>query len=122
MHTIMRVVISVDPVSSSASVVTDAENDQEAVPANKKKCLWDSFDEELKKKKSTHLSTAQDKDEQELSLYCSAEYIDRKEDPLSWWRKNKNRFPTLTKICKGVSGNTSHVNPIRENLFSSWIH
>ena len=41
---------SINPVSSSASVVIDAEDDQEDAPVKKKKCLWDSFDEELKKR------------------------------------------------------------------------
>ena len=52
---------SINPFSSSASVVIDAEDDQKDAPVKKKKCLWDSFDEELKKKKSTQLSTSQDK-------------------------------------------------------------
>ena len=54
---------SVNPVSSNASVVIDAEDDQKDAPVKKKNCLWDSFDEELKKKKSTQLSTSQDKSE-----------------------------------------------------------
>ena len=64
-----------------------------------KNSLWDSFDE-LKKKKSADLSTIQDKDEKELSSYCSAEYIKRKEDPLAWWKKNMSRFPTLARIAR----------------------
>ena len=91
---------SINPVSSSASVVIDAEDDQEDAPVKKKKCLWDSFDEELKKKKSTQLSTSQDKSEQELSSYCSAEYINRKEDRLAWWKGNKNCYPILAQITR----------------------
>ena len=64
-----------------------------------KNSLWDSFDE-LKKKKSADLSTNQDKDEKELSSYCSAEYIERKEDPLAWWKKNMSHFPTLARIAR----------------------
>ena len=92
----MRALTQGDSVTSSASVVND---DQEDVPIKKKECLWDSFDE-LKKKKSTDLSTNQDKDEKELSLYCSAEYIDRKENPLGWWKGNKSHFPTLARIAR----------------------
>ena len=39
-----------NPVSSSASVVIDAEDDQENAPVKKKKCLWHSFDEEMKRR------------------------------------------------------------------------
>ncbi|XP_065895778.1 zinc finger BED domain-containing protein 4-like [Dysidea avara] len=92
----MRALTQGDSVTSSASVVND---DQEDVPIKKKECLLDSFDE-LKKKKSTDLSTNQDKDEKELSLYCSAEYIDRKENPLGWWKGNKSHFPTLARIAR----------------------
>ena len=64
---IMRALTQGDSVTSSASVVND---DQEDVPIKKKTCLWDSFDE-LKKKKSTDLSTNQDKDEKEfIILQC----------------------------------------------------
>ena len=93
---IMHAITQGDSVTSSASVVSD---DQEDVTIKKKKYLWDSFDE-LKKKKSTDLSTNQDKDEKELSLYCSAEFIDRKEDPLAWWKGNKSHFPTLARIAR----------------------
>ena len=68
---IMCVIRQGDLVASNTSVVSD---DEEDVPIKKKNSLWDSFDE-LKKKKSTNLATNQDKDEKELSLYCSAEYM-----------------------------------------------
>ena len=58
------------------------------------------LDKELEKKNSTDLSASQDKCEKELSLYCSAEYIDRKEDPLAWWKRNKSHFPTLARIAR----------------------
>ena len=34
---------SINPVSSSTSVVIDAEDDQEDARVKKKKCLWDSY-------------------------------------------------------------------------------
>ena len=57
-----------------------------------KKTLWDSFDEH-KKKKSADLSTNQDKDEKELSSYCSSEYIERKEDSL----EKHEPFPRIAR-------------------------
>ena len=69
-------IMHANPVCSSESAVIDsegeAEDDQEGAPVKRKKCLWDSFDEELKKKKSAQLSSVQDKNEQEFSLYCNA--------------------------------------------------
>jgi len=73
-------------------------DDEEDVPVKKKSSLWDSFNE--LKKKSTDLSTNEDKDEKELSLYCNPEYINRKEDPLAWWKRNMSCFPTVARIAR----------------------
>ena len=73
---IMRAITQGDLLASSTSVAND-NDDEEDVPIRKKNSLWDSFDE-LKKKKSADLSTNQDKDEKEMSSYCSAEYIERR--------------------------------------------
>jgi len=73
------------------AVVND---DQEDVPVKKKKkSLCNSFDELKKKKKKIKKSTDLS-NERKLSLYCSAEYINRKKDPLGWWKKNMSHFPT----------------------------
>ena len=41
---------SINPVSSSASVVIDAEDDQEDAPVKKKKYLWDRLMKNLKRR------------------------------------------------------------------------
>ena len=99
MHTITQG----DSATSSTSVVSD---DEEDVPVKKKSSLWDSFNE-LRKKKSTDLSTNEDKYEKELSLYCNAEYIERKEDPLAWWKRNMSRF----QPWQGLQGSTWQYQP-----------
>ena len=98
MHKVSR--RSADVALSDTSIISDNENVQEDAPVKKKKCLWASFDKKLKKKKANHQSTNEDKDEQEFSLYLSAEYIDRKEDPLTWWKGNRGQFPTLAKLAR----------------------
>ena len=66
--TLMRRV-NADEAHSSADNATC-----EDAPTNsaEKKSLWDSFEEELKKKKASHqLATQHNKDEHELALYLS---------------------------------------------------
>ena len=82
--------------SSEACVISDDEDVR-----SKKKSLWDSFEEDLKKKKASHQSTTQlNKDEHELALYLSAPYIDRKANPLNWWKLNKGQFPILSQLAR----------------------
>ena len=101
---------SANPVNSSRSVAINAEDDQEDSPVKKKKCLWGSFDEELKKKKSTQLSASQDKN--------SAEYINRKEDLLEWWKGNKNCYPILAQVAREYLAIPSMSTP-SERIFSA---
>ena len=65
----MCVIRQGDLVASSTSVVSD---DEEDIPIKKKTLCGTVLMNS--KKKSTDLSTKQEKDEKKLSLYCSAEY------------------------------------------------
>ena len=100
--TLMRRV-NPDEAHSSTHNETCVISDNEDAQAGsaEKKSLWDSFEEELKKKKdSHHLATQHNKDEHELALYLSAPYIDRKDNPLNWWKINKSQFPILSKLAR----------------------
>jgi len=53
------------------------------------------------KRRSLHsCQLTQTKNEQELSLCCNVEYIDRKEDSLTLWKRNKNSYPTMAQIAR----------------------
>ena len=92
-----RVIINADEAhSSTACVISDDEDAQ-----TEKKSLWDSFKEHLKKKRASHQSATQlNKDEHELTLYLSTPYIDRKANPLNWWKLNKGQFPILSQLAR----------------------
>ena len=84
-----------------------------------KRKVWDSFEEELKKKKASHqLATQHNKDEHELALYLSAPYIDRKVNPLNWWKMNKGQFPILSKLARDYLAIPAMSTP-SERLFSA---
>ena len=92
-----------DEAHSSTDNETCVISDNEDAQAGsaEKKSLWDSFEEELKKKKASHqLATQHNKDEHELALYLSAPYIDRKDNALNWWKMNKGQFPILSKLAR----------------------
>ena len=93
---------NVDAANSSATFVI-SDNDesiQEEAPVKKKRCLWDHFNEEVKKKKAQHQSTSEQKNENKLIFYLRAGVISRKEDPLVWWKDNRNQFPILAKLAR----------------------
>ena len=93
------------------------ESIQEEAPVKKKRCLWDHFDEEVKKKKAQHQSTSEQKNENE-SLYLGAGVISRKEDPLVWWKDNRNQLPILAKLAREYLA----IPAFRKDVFSSWVH
>ena len=89
--------MNADEAHSSTDNETCVISDNEDAQAGsaEKKSLWDSFEEELKKKKAVG-----NKDEHELALYLSAPYIDRKDNPLNHWKMNKSQFPILSKLAR----------------------
>ena len=80
-------------------MISDSKDAQAGSAENRS--LWDSFQEELKKKKvSNQQATQHNKDEHELGLSLSASYIDSQENPLKWWKMNKDQFPILLKMAR----------------------
>ncbi|KAK0153312.1 Zinc finger BED domain-containing protein 1 [Merluccius polli] len=39
-------------------------------------------------------------DEQEMTMYLQEMAIDGEEDPLTWWKTNKKRFPFMAKLAR----------------------
>ena len=81
----MMRLVSVEAPDGVTCVVSDDDDDdraQEGTPVRKKKCLWDHFDQEVKKKEAEQRSTSEDSRENELTLYLTAGIISRKEDPI----------------------------------------
>ena len=92
-----RVIMNADEAHSSAACVISDDEDA----WTEKRSLWDIFEEELKKKRASHHSATQlNKDKHELALYLSAPYIDRKANPLNWWKLNKDQFPILSQLAR----------------------
>ena len=113
--------MNADEAHSSTDNETCVISDNEDAQADsaEKKSLWDTFEEELKKKKASHqLATQHNRNEHELALYLSVPYIDRKDNPLNWWKMNKGQFPILSKLARDYLAIPAMLTP-SERLFSA---
>ena len=63
-----------------------------------KKSLWDKYDKEIEKEKKAPASKTASMIE--FDSYIGLERINRKEDPLEWWRKHEAHLPRLSKLAK----------------------
>ena len=117
--TLMRRVNADEAHSSADNAIHVISDNEDAPDSAEKKSLWDSFEEELKKKKASHhLVTQHNKDEHELALYLCVPYIDRKDNPLNWWKMNKGQFPILSDVAREYLAIPAMSTP-SERLFSA---
>ena len=119
LRSLMRLV-SIETPDGATCVISDDDDDsaQEETPVRKKKCLWDHFDEEVKRKKAEQQLTSEDANENELTLYLTAGIISRKEDPMVWWKDNRGQFPTLAKLAREYLAVPAMSTP-SERIFSA---
>ena len=86
-------------------------------PQERVSSFWDDFDEEMEK--VGHLEcTSSSQAEIEMINYFSMKVLNRKEDPLKWWRDEAHTFPRL-KTCKKFLATPATSVP-SELFFESW--
>ena len=94
--------------SNSCSEVSEPGNSRESSPLQG--IAEDSFNSKFKKIKTEH--------KKELERYLAESLIPRKEDPIIWWKKNREKYPILLKLAlKYLSAPPSSVSS--ERLFSA---
>jgi hypothetical protein len=64
--------------------------------------IWDSFDMFAN---TDDVTSPASPIEIEISSYLSETVIDRQDDPLSWWRANRARFPNLSHCARKLTAN-----------------
>ena len=79
--------------SSSADV-----NNQPQDTDNHSSSIWDSFDKKVTESASHRTTTTEATIE--VRRYLEEANIERKEDPLKWWKENQDDFPRLQKIAQ----------------------
>ena len=77
---------------------TDLFEPQEGPSSKETHSLWESFDKKIMEASSRRTSTTDAFIE--VRRYFEEINIDRKEDPLTWWKVNQSRFPKLQMIAK----------------------
>ena len=77
---------------------TDLFEPREGPSSKETHSLWESFDKKIMEASSRRTSTTDAFIE--VRRYFEEINIDRKEDPLTWWKVNQSRFPKLQMIAK----------------------
>lgn len=90
-----------DPGNVTSISHNSKSENSEAIQAHES--FWDVFSE-ITNTKMKATETESDSNEvtsvAELNQYLSQPVIERKTSPLSWWKKNENSFPILSKLVK----------------------
>ena len=115
---------TIENVHSTSSTLISSSNTtstESLKPPTKKSRIessifWDCVDEIVQSTptEQQHISAGI---ESELCQYLSEPVVSRTEDPLKWWKYNKERFPSLAKVARVYLGSPPTSVP-SERLFS----
>lgn len=78
--------------------------------------IWGDFDKQISKYKPTS-GNSRAKAIIEIQRYLEEPYLNRKNDPLKWWKENGHNFPNLKQLVRQKFGTVSTSVPC-ERLFS----
>lgn len=79
--------------------------------------IWGDFDKQVSLVKPSYQNSRATKAIIEIQRYFEEPYLNRKLDPLKWWKENRHNFPNLVKLVRQKFGTVSTSVPC-ERLFS----